>query len=281
MDPELRAFYEFHASLLEPWDGPAAIAFTDGRWSARRSTATGCGRRATSITEGGLGRPRLRGRRAGARRGDDPPQGPPDTGLAPARRHRRRHPPRRWRGQARPRRRTPLPLVDRRRGGPARRAPGRGRPAVRARRADPRARAHGVRLDRGGPPRGPRADGDHWGRGHRVHGQRHRPGRAARPTPAALHLLQAALRPGDQPADRPDPRGPRDVARHDARGGGQPLGAGPRPGAAPLAAPPGPHQRGHGDAAPRDPAARSRPPPCGPPSRGRREPSGSPRRSSA
>jgi glutamate synthase domain-containing protein 2/glutamate synthase domain-containing protein 1/glutamate synthase domain-containing protein 3 len=31
MDDELRAFYEFHASLLEPWDGPAAIAFTDGR----------------------------------------------------------------------------------------------------------------------------------------------------------------------------------------------------------------------------------------------------------
>ncbi|MGH7723450.1 MAG: glutamate synthase large subunit [Candidatus Dormibacteria bacterium] len=31
LDPERRAFYEFHASLLEPWDGPAAIAFTDGR----------------------------------------------------------------------------------------------------------------------------------------------------------------------------------------------------------------------------------------------------------
>src|SRR5438132_5078020 len=31
MDEERRAFYEFHASLLEPWDGPAAIAFTDGR----------------------------------------------------------------------------------------------------------------------------------------------------------------------------------------------------------------------------------------------------------
>jgi glutamate synthase domain-containing protein 2/glutamate synthase domain-containing protein 1/glutamate synthase domain-containing protein 3 len=28
---ERRAFYEYHASLMEPWDGPAAIAFTDGR----------------------------------------------------------------------------------------------------------------------------------------------------------------------------------------------------------------------------------------------------------
>jgi glutamate synthase (NADPH/NADH) large chain len=31
MKPEKKAFYEYHASLMEPWDGPAAIAFTDGR----------------------------------------------------------------------------------------------------------------------------------------------------------------------------------------------------------------------------------------------------------
>ncbi|HUB52705.1 MAG TPA: glutamate synthase large subunit, partial [Terracidiphilus sp.] len=31
MDEDKRAFYEYHASLMEPWDGPAAIAFTDGR----------------------------------------------------------------------------------------------------------------------------------------------------------------------------------------------------------------------------------------------------------
>ncbi|MDG4596503.1 MAG: glutamate synthase large subunit [Candidatus Contendobacter sp.] len=31
MDPQRRAFYEYHAALIEPWDGPAAIAFTDGR----------------------------------------------------------------------------------------------------------------------------------------------------------------------------------------------------------------------------------------------------------
>jgi glutamate synthase (ferredoxin) len=30
MSHERRAFYEFHASLMEPWDGPASIAFTDG-----------------------------------------------------------------------------------------------------------------------------------------------------------------------------------------------------------------------------------------------------------
>ena len=31
MEPRRRAFYEYHAALMEPWDGPAAIAFTDGR----------------------------------------------------------------------------------------------------------------------------------------------------------------------------------------------------------------------------------------------------------
>ena len=31
MDPRRRAFYEYHAAMMEPWDGPAAIVFTDGR----------------------------------------------------------------------------------------------------------------------------------------------------------------------------------------------------------------------------------------------------------
>ncbi len=30
MDPDLKAFYEYHSSLMEPWDGPASIAFSDG-----------------------------------------------------------------------------------------------------------------------------------------------------------------------------------------------------------------------------------------------------------
>ncbi len=30
MDPARRAFYEFHASFMEPWDGPACVTFTDG-----------------------------------------------------------------------------------------------------------------------------------------------------------------------------------------------------------------------------------------------------------
>ncbi|NCT89821.1 glutamate synthase large subunit [Cellulomonas sp. APG4] len=30
MDPDRRAFYEYHSTLMEPWDGPAALTFTDG-----------------------------------------------------------------------------------------------------------------------------------------------------------------------------------------------------------------------------------------------------------
>ncbi|MGI8506066.1 MAG: glutamate synthase large subunit, partial [Solirubrobacteraceae bacterium] len=31
LDPDVKGFYDFHSCIMEPWDGPAAIAFTDGR----------------------------------------------------------------------------------------------------------------------------------------------------------------------------------------------------------------------------------------------------------
>src|SRR5690606_36538281 len=31
MEPARKAFYEYHASIMEPWDGPASISFTNGR----------------------------------------------------------------------------------------------------------------------------------------------------------------------------------------------------------------------------------------------------------
>jgi glutamate synthase (NADPH/NADH) large chain len=39
--------YAYCNSVMEPWDGPAALAMTDGRWVAPGSTGTGCGRCAT------------------------------------------------------------------------------------------------------------------------------------------------------------------------------------------------------------------------------------------
>lgn len=32
MGPDVRGFFDYHAGIMEPWDGPAAVAFTDGRW---------------------------------------------------------------------------------------------------------------------------------------------------------------------------------------------------------------------------------------------------------
>lgn len=32
MGPDVRGFFEYHAGIMEPWDGPAAVAFTDGSW---------------------------------------------------------------------------------------------------------------------------------------------------------------------------------------------------------------------------------------------------------
>ena len=32
LSPEVRGFYEYHAAIMEPWDGPAAVSFTDGRY---------------------------------------------------------------------------------------------------------------------------------------------------------------------------------------------------------------------------------------------------------
>jgi glutamate synthase domain-containing protein 1 len=47
MDEERRAFYEYHAAMMEPWDGPAAIASPTAARLAPRWTATACDRPAT------------------------------------------------------------------------------------------------------------------------------------------------------------------------------------------------------------------------------------------
>ena len=51
LDPDVRGFYAFHSCLMEPWDGPAAIVFTDGRLAGRGAwTETACGPAAGSRT---------------------------------------------------------------------------------------------------------------------------------------------------------------------------------------------------------------------------------------
>ncbi len=54
MDAERKAFYEYHAALMEPWDGPAAMAFTDGRQIGATLDRNGLRPARYLVTEDGL-----------------------------------------------------------------------------------------------------------------------------------------------------------------------------------------------------------------------------------
>ena len=195
--------------------------------------------------------PRLRGRPAEhhAARGQAPR--PPAAGQALPRRPREGAHRRRRRGQARGRVAAALRRVGLAQHGPLRRPRAGARDDDR-RRADPAAPAR-LRLHAGGPPRPHRADGRQRRGAARLDGQRRRARGPLRPPAAALQLLQAALRAGHEPADRPDPRVDRHVAGHRRRLGAEPPGRDAR--ARPPAGhePADPAQLGARDAAPRLP----------------------------
>jgi glutamate synthase domain-containing protein 1 len=54
MEEDRRAFYEYHSSLMEPWDGPAAIAFTDGKLIGATLDRNGLRPARYSVTRDGL-----------------------------------------------------------------------------------------------------------------------------------------------------------------------------------------------------------------------------------
>ena len=54
MDPKLRALYEYNACLMEPWDGPAAVAFTDGTVAAAVQDRNGLRPARYQVTADGL-----------------------------------------------------------------------------------------------------------------------------------------------------------------------------------------------------------------------------------
>jgi glutamate synthase (ferredoxin) len=58
---EVKKFYEFHAPLQEPWDGPALLTFADGKHVALHLTETACDRHDTQLrrTASSLCAPRL------------------------------------------------------------------------------------------------------------------------------------------------------------------------------------------------------------------------------
>ena len=54
MDPDRRAFYRYHASMMEPWDGPAAVAFADGRYIGATLDRNGLRPARYLVTKSGL-----------------------------------------------------------------------------------------------------------------------------------------------------------------------------------------------------------------------------------
>jgi glutamate synthase (NADPH/NADH) large chain len=251
MDERRKAFYEYHAAMMEPWDGPASIVFTDGRQIGATLDRNGLRPARYCITDddlvimgseaGVLPMPGLQDRAqvAPAARQDVPDR--PGTGPHDRRRG----------AQGQPRQQQALQAVDREPAHPPRRPRG-------GRRTRQRLREHG---EPAGPPAGLR---HHPGRhqvpagthgagrrgGHRIDGQRQPAGRAERPQQAALQLLQAAVRPGDEPADRPDPRSHRDVAGVLHRPQAQPARHQPgQPADAAGSEPADPGLRRHGQAA--------------------------------
>ena len=236
MDPERRAFYEYHAALMEPWDGPAAIAFTDGRQIGATLDRNGLRPARYVITdddhvimasEAGVlpvpeenivrkwrlqpGKMLLIDFEEGRIVGDDEIK----------RKLAAEHPYAAWL-EATQFKLHELPDLAEEHHEEFSRATVPARPNDPTTHLEP---AAGFRLHPGGPPVLPRADGARRRRSSRVDGHRHADRCAVEQAEAALQLLQAELRPGHQPADRPDPRRAGDVAGVDDRAAAQPLGA--------------------------------------------------------
>ena len=87
---DLKGFYAFHSCLMEPWDGPAAVAFTDGRVIGATLDRNGLRPGRWLETDGRLGRARLGDRRDGRAGRDGQAQGPPAARQALPRRPRAR-----------------------------------------------------------------------------------------------------------------------------------------------------------------------------------------------
>ncbi len=221
MDDDKRAFYQYHSCLMEPWDGPA-VDRVHRRQADRRGARPQ--RPAPVALLRHQGRPRdhgLRGRRARRAARERGAEGPAAAGPHVPRRHRAGPHHRRRGDQAQHLLAAPVPPVARRAPGPPR------RPARRARAAGPgpgdaAAAPDRVRLHVRGPAHRADADGARRRRGRRLDGQRHAAGGAVVEAAAAVRLLQAAVRAGDEPADRLHPRGTDHLRRDAPRLRGQP-----------------------------------------------------------
>ena len=213
MDDDRRAFYEYHAALMEPWDGPAAVCLHRRPPDRRDARPQRPAPRALPRDRRRARGARLRDGRAADPGGEDRREVAASAGQDAAHRPGARaasspttrsratlataHPYREWL------KRTQIVLEDLQ--------------PVKARES----RTDVSLLDRqqafgytpGRPEAPDAADGRHRPGGGRLDGHRHADLGALGQVEAALHLFQAELRAGDEPADRSDPRG----ARHEPR----------------------------------------------------------------
>ena len=250
MNPQKRAFYEYHASLMEPWDGPAAIAFTDGRSIGATLDRNGLRPARYLVTHDDLVimasetgvlpvKPedvKLKGRlQPGKMLLVDTVEGRIISDKEIKRALYGRNPYQLWLKENQITL-DQLPEPPREHG---------------TDRRHPAAAPARLRLHRRRPEDDPRPDGREGRGADRLHGHRYAAGLPLRQAAAAVQLLQAALRAGDQSAHRPDPRRDGDVAhqlhRHRAQHPGRDAAALPHAEAAASH----PHQPRSGKAAPR------------------------------
>ena len=206
MDEQRKAFYEYHAALMEPWDGPAAVAFTDGRQIGATLDRNGLrparyivtdDDRVIMASEAGVitvpeetivTKWRLQ---PGKMLLIDMDEGRIVSDEEIKRQMAEMHPYGEWLEN------TQLILEELK---PV-------APQGAARGCQPARPSAGLRLQPGGHQDPDGADGDHRPGSHRLDGHRHADLGDVEQVEAALHLFQAEFRAGHQSADRPDPRG--------------------------------------------------------------------------
>ena len=222
MPEDLKGFYAYHSCLMEPWDGPASVAFTDGRVVGATLDRNGLRPgRWVETTDGYV----VLGSESGLL--DIPPEQvapprAPAAGQAVPRRPRAR-PHRRGRGgQARGRHAQALRRVVRaQRGRTSPSSPPSDQVTLSDQPLRARQRAFGYTQEDLRVLLTPMARDGAEPVGSM--GNDLAAGGALRPGAAAVLLLQAAVRAGHQPADRPDPRGDRDEPRDEPRHRAQPV----------------------------------------------------------
>ncbi len=203
MDDDKRAFYRYHASIMEPWDGPASVTFTDGTVIGAVLDRNGLRPSRYWVTDDDLVVMASRSRRDRHRPRQGRHQGPTAARQDVPDRHRRGSHRRRRGDQGHARCRAAVRRVARAGHGRARRSAG-----ARARRVQPSQRAAppaDVRLHARGAEDHRRADGAQWRRADRLDGHRHPDRRLVRTAAYVVRLLPTAVRAGHQPAARRDP----------------------------------------------------------------------------